>query len=150
MSHPSWNAAPQPPSSPPHSPSQSELAKRIERFQKAAQDLLALYEPAVPSSDGVLHSAPSADGETRCYYLSPGAVRHERELLQRYRVEDFGELLAEAHMLLVGLVKIMKTTPHEVRVKGYVVASLGCALEQASALLLRMRNVYGQVEKVGS
>lgn len=110
MSHPSWNAAPQPPSSPPHSPSQSELAKRIERFQKAAQDLLALYEPGAPSPDGVPHPATGTDGETRCYYLSPGAVRHERELLQRYRVEDFGELLAEAHMLLVGLVKIMKTT----------------------------------------
>lgn len=146
----SLSVGPQPPSSSPHSPSQSELAKRIERFQEAAQDLLALYEPAAPSPNGVSHPSPDADGETRCYYLSPGAVRHERELLQRYRVEDFGELLAEAHMLLVGLVKLMKTTPHEVRVRGYVVASLGCALEQASALLLRMRNVYGQVEKVGS
>lgn len=45
MSHHSPSAAPQPqpPSSNLHS--NPELAKRIERFHEAAQDLLALYEP---------------------------------------------------------------------------------------------------------
>ena len=51
-------------------------------------------------------------------------------------------------MLLVGLVKVMRSTPHNIRVKGYVIASLGCLLDQASALVLRMRNVYDKVEKV--
>ncbi len=51
-------------------------------------------------------------------------------------------------MLLVGVVKIMKSTHHDVRVKGYVIASLGCLLEQASNLVLRMRNVYDRMERV--
>ena len=51
-------------------------------------------------------------------------------------------------MLLVGVVKIMKSTHHDVRVKGYVIASLGCLLEQASNLVLRMRNVCDRMERV--
>ena len=51
-------------------------------------------------------------------------------------------------MLLVGLVKVMKNTHHDVRVTGYVIASLGCLLEQVSALVLRMKNVYDKVESV--
>ena len=51
-------------------------------------------------------------------------------------------------MLLVGVVKIMKSTHHDVRLKGYVIASLGCLLEQASNLVLRMRNVYDRMEMV--
>lgn len=92
--------------------------------------------------------AAKAGGEIRSYYLSPGTVQHERELLKRYRVQDLHGLLAETHMLLVGLVKVMKNTHHDVRVKGYVIASLGCLLEQACALVLRMRNVYGGMERV--
>jgi len=99
-----------------------------------------MYEPAGESQ---------TIGETRCYYLSPGTVQHERELLKRYHAEDFRGLLTETHMLLAGVVKIMKTTPHNIRVKGYVIASLGCLLEQASALTLRMRNLYDKLEKVG-
>lgn len=48
-----------------------------------------------------------------------------------------------------GVVKIMKSTHHDVRVKGEVIASLGCLLEQASVLVLRMRNVYDKVERTG-
>ena len=146
MSHRSPSAALQPQSSPLHSPKNLELEKRIERFQEAAQDLLAMYEPAEQGRKGHLH--PALNGETRCYYLSPGTVQHERELLKRYHAEDFRGLLAETHMLLVGLVKVMKNTHHDVRVKGYVIASLGCLLEQVSALVLRMKNVYDKVESV--
>lgn len=146
MSHHFPSAAPQPQSSPSNPQSNPELAKRIERFHEAAQDLLAMYEPTEQVRDGVPRSAEN--GETRCYYLSPGTVQHKRELLRRYRVEDFRGLLSETHMLLVGLVKVMKSTHHDVRVKGYVIASLGCLLEQASALVLRMKNVYDKVESV--
>ena len=148
MSHHSPSAAPQPQASSSYHPSHFELAKRIERFHEAAQDLLTMYEPAEQSREAAQHPASSASGETRCYYLSPGTVRHEREFLRRYRAEDFRGLLAETHLLLVGLVKIMKSTHHDVRVKGYVIASLGCLLEQVSALVLRMKNVYDKVESV--
>ncbi|WP_291447863.1 ATPase [Desulfovibrio sp.] len=146
MSHHFPSAAPQPQSSPSNPQSNPELAKRIERFQEAAQDLLAMHEPSEQSRENV--PRPTQNGETRCYYLSPGTVQHERELLKRYRAEDFRGLLAETHMLLVGLVKVMKNTHHDVRVKGYVIASLGCLLEQVSALVLRMKNVYDKVESV--
>ena len=46
MSHHFPSAAPQPQSPTPPSQSHSELAERIARFQTAAQDLLAMYEPA--------------------------------------------------------------------------------------------------------
>lgn len=92
--------------------------------------------------------AEKAQGETRSYYFSPAMVQHERELLKRYRADDFRGLLAEVHVLLVGLVKIMKSVHYDVRVKGYVIASLGSLLEQASALVLRMRNVYEKLERV--
>lgn len=146
MSHHSLGAAPQSQPFPSNLPSNPELAKRIERFHKAAQDLLAMYEPSEQGRKKIPH--PTQNGETRCYYLSPGTVQHERELLRRYRAEDFRGLLAETHMLLVGLVKVMKNTHHDVRVKGYVIASLGCLLEQVSALVLRMKNVYDKVESV--
>ena len=146
MSHHSPSAVPQPQLSPSDPQSNPELAKRIERFHEAAQDLLAMHEPSEQSRENV--PRPTQNGETRCYYLSPGTVQHERELLKRYRAEDFRGLLAETHMLLVGLVKVMKNTHHDVRVKGYVIASLGCLLEQVSALVLRMKNVYDKVESV--
>jgi len=146
MSHRYPSAASQPHFSPLHSSQNPELAKRIERFHEAAQDLLAMYEPSEQSREDV--PLPTQNGETRCYYLSPGTVQHERELLKRYHVGDFRGLLSETHMLLVGLVKVMKSTHHDVRVKGYVIASLGCLLEQASNLVLRMRNVYDRMERV--
>ena len=86
------------------------------------------------------------EGETRCYWFSPAAVRHERDLLQKYRAKDFRALLEEMNTLLVGLVKTMKSVHPDARLKGYVVSSLGCLLEQASILALRMRNVYNEVE----
>lgn len=146
MSHHSPRAVPQPQPSLSNSQSKSELAKRIERFHEAAQDLLTMYELPEQGREGATHH--TENGETRCYYLSPRTVQHERELLKRYRAEDFRGLLAETHMLLVGLVKVMKNTHHDVRVKGYVIASLGCLLEQVSALVLRMKNVYDKVEAV--
>ena len=107
-----------------------------------------MYEPAGQGSRPNPRPSPDSDGETRCYYLSAGAVQHERKLLKHYGAEDFCDLLAETYMLLVGMVKIMKSTHHDVRVKGYVIASLGCLLEQASNLVLRMRNVYDRMERV--
>ena len=39
----------------------------------------------------------------------------------------------------------MRSVHKDVRVKGYVIASLGAQLDHASALVLRMRNVYGGI-----
>ncbi|MBB5142434.1 ATPase [Desulfovibrio intestinalis] len=141
MPHLSSNAASQPLAPSSQFQPDLELPRRIENFQKAAQDLLAMYEPA--------KEGQGMGGEIRCYYLPAGKVRHEQELLEKYHVEDFRGLLAETHLLLTGVVKVMRSTPHNMRMKGYVIASLGCLLEQASALVLRMRNVYGKMEKVG-
>ena len=124
MSHHFPSAAPQPQSSTPPSQSHSELTERIARFRAAAQDLLAIYEPAGQGSRPNPRPSPDSDGETRCYHLSAGAVQHERKLLKHYGAEDFCDLLAETYMLLVGVVKIMKSTHHDVRVKGYVFVPL--------------------------
>ena len=72
----------------------------------------------------------------------------ERELLRKYRAQDFQGLLEEVHTLLVGLVKLMQSVHKDVRVRGYVISSLGAQLDHASALVLRMRNVYDKVMPV--
>ena len=126
-------------------------------LQAVAQALLCHGEQVFPSASkegGAFLSGGSASaraenvGETRCYYFSPSVVRHERELLKKYHAEDFRGLIAQTHVLLVGLVKLMKSVHPDARMRGHVVASLGSVLEQASSLVLRMQNVYDRVELV--
>ena len=76
-----------------------------------------MCEPAEQGGEDVSRPIAEANGETRCYYFSPETVRHERELLRRYHAEDFRGLLTETHMLLVGLVKVMKSTHHYPKIK---------------------------------
>ena len=117
-------------------------------LQEAAQALLSMAnEPKEPAARP---SARQTDGETRSFYFPPATVHLERELLRKYRVDDFQGLLEEAHTLLVGLVKIMQSVHKDVRVRGHVISSLGAQLDHASALLLRMRNVYDRVVRVQS
>ena len=78
MSHHSLNPVSQSQSFSSHSPNIPELAERIERFQKAAQDLLEIYEPPKLCSENDSQPAPTVNGETRCFYLSQGAVQHRR------------------------------------------------------------------------
>lgn len=131
-------SSPQPPS--------PDLTAIAAMLNEAAQALQAF------SNTRQLQVKELADstGETRCYYLSPATLKHERELLQKYRADDFQGLLAEAHALLAGLVKIMRSTHPDARLRGNAVSSLGALLEQVSALLIRMRNVYDKVERIPS
>ena len=69
----------------------------------------------------------------------------EKELLRKYRANDFQGLLEVVHILLVGLVKLMQSVHKDARVRGYVISSLGAQIDHASALVLRMRNVYDRV-----
>ena len=72
----------------------------------------------------------------------------ERELLRKYRATDFQGLLEEVYTLLVGLVKLMQSVHKDVRVRGYVISSLGTQLDHAAALVLRMRHIYERVVPV--
>ncbi len=123
-------------------PQSSDLTAIAAMLNEAAQALIAFS--GTPSNEKAVHTA--AAGETRCYYLSPAMFKHERELLQRYRVDDFNGLLVEAHSLLAGLVKIMKSTHPDARLRGRSVANLGSLLEQVSSLLVRMCNIYEKAE----
>ena len=129
----------------PYSPS-PDLTAIAAMLTEAAQALVSFS--GTPSTEKAEHSAST--GETRCYYLSPAMVKHEHELLQRYRVDDFNGLIAEAHDLLAGLVKVMKSTHPDARLRGRSVSSLGSLLEQVSSLLVRMRNLYEKVERIPS
>lgn len=130
-------AKPLPPPEHPNDPHLSALAAAL---LEAGQALLAAGA-ALPAA------APDAGpgGEVRSYHFTPAVLEHEKELLRRYRTDNFLGLLTEAHNLLLGLVKVMQSVHGDVRVKGYVIKSLGCLLDQATALLLRMKNVYGRV-----
>lgn len=99
-----------------------------------------MSNPSLPTD----HS-PERSGETRAFYFPPASLHMERELLRKYRATDLQGLLEEAHTLLLGQVKLMRSVHKDVRVRGYVISSLGAQLEQVSALLLRMRHVYDQV-----
>lgn len=123
-------------------PQSSDLTAIAAMLNEAAQALIAFS--GTPSNEKAVHTA--AAGETRCYYLSPAMLKHERELLQRYRVDDFNGLLVEAHSLLAGLVKIIKSTHPDARLRGRSVANLGSLLEQVSSLLVRMCNIYEKAE----
>lgn len=131
-----------------NSSSQSpDLAAIAAMLTDAAQ---ALSDYSTTESPQKKTAYATGEGEARCYYLSPSVLKHERELLQKYRVEDFNGLLAEAHNLLAGLVKVMKSTHPEARLRGRSVSSLGSLLEQVSSLLVRMRNLYERVERIPS
>lgn len=127
-----------------HSP---DLAAIVAMLNQAAQ---ALSDYSLTMSPQKKIACSIDEGEARCYYLSPSVLRHERELLQKYRVEDFNGLIAEAHNLLAGLVKVMKSTHPDARLRGRSVSSLGSLLEQVSSLLVRMRNLYERVERIPS
>lgn len=130
---------------PSSSPDLNAIAAMLNTAAQALSDLSTAEPSPIKNSADATH-----EGETRCYYLSPSVLKHERELLQRYRVEDFIGLLAEAHSLLAGLVKVMKSTHPDARLRGRSLSSLGSLLEQVSALLMRMRNLYERVERVPS
>ena len=128
--------------SPRQSPRQSipELAQLAASLQ-AACDALRSFEGSGPVS-----SALEA-GETRCYYLSSSVVQHEKELLKKYNANNFYDLLAEVHKLLLGVVKLMQSTHKDVRLRGNVLISIGALLDQVAALVTRMMNVYSRLER---
>lgn len=152
-----------------------DLAALAVTLQTAAQALARYCEHAAPSAlQGGVGFAPAAPGParsgnpretdspcgpaitaattetgaTRCYHFSASALRHERELLKKYHAEDFRGLIVQTNTLLVGVVKLMKSVHPDARMRGYVVSSLGCLLEQAATLTLRMHNVYSRVDVV--
>ena len=141
-----------------HSPSHVTLSQSPESLtalaislQETAQALLALSPASMTTESKKPATKPPArqnSGETRSFYFPPTSVSMERELLQRYHAENFQGLLGEVHTLLVGLVKVMKSVHKDVRVKGYVISSLGAQIDHTSALVLRMRNVYEKVMPV--
>jgi len=135
------------PSNLPSSRSPESLTALAVSLQETAQALLALSSASMATEPKKL-PVRQTDGETRSFYFPPASVNMERELLQRYHAENFQGLLEEVHTLLVGLVKVMKSVHKEVRVKGYVISSLGSQIDHASALVLRMRNVYEKVMPV--
>lgn len=132
----------------PDHPTPPDLAALAVTLQEAAQSLFALSSVNMPDEPKEPAAKPPArrdDGETRSFYFPSSTVNMEKELLRKYRVDDFQGLLEEVHTLLVGLVKLMQSVHKDVRVRGYVISSLGAQLDHASALVLRMRNVYDRV-----
>ena len=134
---------------PKHSPSNSDLATLAVALQEAARALLA-HAPEESEEPAAKPPTRVGDGETRSFYFPPASVHLERELLRKYRVDDFQGLLEEVHTLLAGLVKIMQCLHKDVRVRGYVISSLGAQLEHASSLVHRMRTVYDKVARLQS
>lgn len=131
-------------------PLPADLAALAASLQKISEALLAHVpaRAATPQAGPAQARRPAPQGETRAFYFSPAALLMEKELLRKYRAQDFQGLLAEAHTLLVGLVSLMRSVPKEARVRGHVIASLGSQLEHACALMLRMRHVYEKVMPV--
>lgn len=129
------------------SPCQSSHSPVPEFIQLA--DFLQAACAALRSCDEgkTLSSSSSEHGEIRTYYLSPSVVQHEKELLRKYSVNSFYDLLAEVHKLLIGVVKLMQNTHKDVRLRGSVLISIGALLDQVAALVTRMMNVYSRLEQ---
>ncbi len=129
--------------------SQSDLTALAATLQEAAQALLA-HTPDTPQESAPKQPIRRDDGATRSFYFPSATVHLEKELLQKYRANDFQGLLKEVYTLLVGQVKLMQSVHKDARVRGYVISSLGAQLAHASALVLRMRNVYDKVVQCGN
>ena len=130
---------------------QPDFAFVAKTLQETAQALLALQETNSAQNLKTRTAEPPTrkdGGETRSYYFPRATVNLEKELLHKYRADDFQGLLDEVYTLLIGLVKLMQSVNKDVRVKGYVIAGLGAQVGHAAALVQRMRNVYGQVAPV--
>lgn len=137
------NSSPKATPSPCHGshPSIPECAQLAALLQTACDALRSFdahhaFGPPVPES-----------GEIRCYYLSSSVVQHEKELLKKYNANNFYDLLVEVHTLLIGVVKLMQSTHKDVRLRGYVLISIGTLLDQVTALVARMKNVYSRMER---
>ena len=102
------------------------------------------YLPTAPEPA----NPPVDQGETRHWYYPPATLRYERELLQKYGVNDFSGLLTQAHLMLAGLAKVMKGFSYDIRVRGYVISGLGTVLEQAAGLVSQMQHIYGKVKHI--
>ncbi len=126
------------------SPQAPDLTALAATLQEAAQALLA-HAPDTPQESATKPPIRRDEGETRSFYFPPATVHLERELLRKYRANDFQGLLEEVYTLLVGQVKLMESVHKDARVRGYVISSLGAQLAHALALVLRMRNVYDKV-----
>lgn len=122
-------------------PSKPEFAKLAASLQAACDALRSFDEW------NVFAPSMSEAGETRCYYLSPSVAQHEKELLKKYNANNFYDLLAEVHKLLIGVVRLMQSTHKDVRLRGNVLISLGALLDQTAALVTRMLNVYSRLER---
>lgn len=131
----------------PGSPTPSDLVALAASLQEAAQSLLACA-PQESTTPIAMPPASREDGETRSFYFPQSAIHMERELLRKYCATDFQGLLEEVYTLLVGLVKLMQSVHKDVRVRGYVISSLGAQLDHAAALVLRMRHIYERVVPV--
>ncbi len=120
----------------------------IPEFAQLAASLQAACNALRSFDDGNTLSPPAPEtGETRCYYLSPSVAQHEKELLKKYNANNFYDLLAEVHKLLIGVVRLMQSTHKDVRLRGNVLISLGALLDQAAALVTRMMHVYSRLER---
>ena len=86
------------------------------------------------------------EGEERCYYFSPFTLRNERDLLLRYRVEDFDELLMRAYDSLHGIVGTMKNIQTDTPISSTIVFGLGYALEHVAMLISAIQDAYSTVE----
>lgn len=129
-----------------------DLAALAVSLQQTAQALLSFRATQTDEQSNSLAARPfpDRDGEVRSYYFPPASVNMERDLLRKYHAQNFQGLLEEAHIMLVGLVKLMQSVHKDVRVRGYVISSLGAQIDHAAALLLRMRHVYEKVMPVQS
>lgn len=136
----------QPPKAKPSSCQNSHPS--LPEFAQLAASLQAACDALRSFDDGNAFSPSSSEaGETRSYYLSPSVMQHEKELLKKYNANNFYDLLAEVHKLLIGVVKLMQSTHKDVRLRGYVLISIGALLDQVTALVTRMMNVYSRLER---
>lgn len=116
--------------------SNPDLVTLATSLQEIAQSLL-VHAPKEPEDATAGHPSIKNDGETRAFYFPPSSVHMEKELLRKYRANDFQGLLEVVHILLVGLVKLMQSVHKDARVRGM----LSQAWEHRLTMLPRLYSV---------
>lgn len=92
--------------------------------------------------------APSGPGEYRLFYLSPFALRVERDILRRRPEKGLTDLLMEAELLLRANQELWQQVDGEKKLSGLVLSAMSASLDRVRDLLTDAADLYGHWQEV--
>lgn len=92
--------------------------------------------------------SPSGPGEYRLFYLSPFALRVERDILRRRHEKGLTELLMEAELLVRANQELWQQVDGEKKLPGLVLSAMSASLDRVRDLLTDAADLCGHWQEV--